>query len=195
MYTAIYNSLEQPLLSKVNNQISKCLAIPSDADTRDGLLLLKLVLTIVQVDTGATIINLHEKLTRYHQQISNKSKLNVKAVNEEVTTLMNNLEARGEPASNREVFNILFKVYKVIPVEYFSRWRQATHAAYHNNTRYAPLTTAQLMRNAEAEYETLLEAGDWIVAITEFIAMQAKVAQLEKQFKATPKPKHVPMRK
>ena len=59
MYTAIYDSLEQPLLSKVNNRINECLAIPSNAETRDGPLLLKLVLTIVQVDTGATIINLH----------------------------------------------------------------------------------------------------------------------------------------
>ena len=100
MYTAIYDSLEQPLLSKVNNQIDKCLAIPSNEDSRDGPLLLKLILTIVQVDTGATVINLHDKLTAYHEQISNTNKFNVKTFNEDVTMIMNDLEAQVEPASN-----------------------------------------------------------------------------------------------
>ena len=96
MYTAIYDSLKQPLLSKVNNQIDECLAIPSNEDSRDGPLLLKLILTIVQVDTGATVINLHDKLTAYHEQISNMSKFNVKTFNKDVTTIMNDLEARRQ---------------------------------------------------------------------------------------------------
>ena len=37
-----------------------------------------------------------------------------------------------------------------------------------------------------------LEAGDWVVANTEFIAMQAKIAQLEKQLKAVPKSRSNP---
>ena len=45
------------------------------------------------------------------------------------------------------------------------------------------------------EPTTATEAGDWIVANTDFIAMQAKVAQLEKQPKAAPKSKFNPVRK
>ena len=179
MYTAIYDSLEQPLLSKVKNQIDKCLAISSNSDSRDGPLLLKLVLTIVQVDTGSTIINLHEKLTGYHEKITNTNKFNVKALKKAVTTLMNDLEVRGEPMSNWEVFNMLLKAYKTITVENFSQWHKATHAAYCKNTRDALLTPAKLMCNADAECKTLLKSADWIVANIEFIAMQAKIAQHE----------------
>ena len=97
------------MLPKVNNHINECLAIPDDGESKDGPLLIKLILTLVQVNTGATVINLHERLTNYHEQMANTSKFNVKAFNEEVTTIMNDLEARGEPASHREVFNMLFK--------------------------------------------------------------------------------------
>ena len=124
MYTAIYDSLVQPLPAKVNNHINECLAIPDNGESKDGPLLLKLILLLVPVSMGATVINLHERLTNYHGQMANTSKFNVKAFNEEVTTIMNNLESRGEPASSQEVFNMLFKVCKTVPVDDFNQWRQ-----------------------------------------------------------------------
>lgn len=143
------------------------------ADETDGLIFFKVIMSIAQVDTRATISVIRTRLSSLDNKIIELDD-DVKEFNRYVKSNLNDLAARGETTSDLLVN--LFKAYRLCKDEEFKLWLSLQEQAYYNGQDYTP---EGLMDLADNLYQSLIDTGKWHTETESQKRIIALTAQLQ----------------
>lgn len=144
----------------------------------DGLLMLKIVLALVDVQTRATLAVIQRNLARLSTKMVELD-YDIIKFNAHVREMINQLTVRNEVVPS--LLAELFAAYKLVPDDEF-----VGDLRYHNaqweNPNVAAITNEDLLTIAEVKFQTLDQRGEWKAISPKdehIIALQAQVSKLE----------------
>lgn len=175
MYHFISNSIEDVVRNKLITREQEY-TINGEFD---GPTYLKLLVSIVYIDTRATSAHIRMILSSLDEHIAQLD-YNVIRFNQFVNEQVDGLRARGEE-SNDLLVN-LFKAYLSAKDQNFSRYVANKRDSYEEGT--LALTAEALMLLVENKYKTMVQSGTWNAPSAEteqIIALSAQVAALKKK--------------
>jgi hypothetical protein len=155
MYTFLITSISDGLLGKV---ISKKEDYTTANVFEDGPSLLKVIVTILHVDTRAQAGFIRQCLARLSITIlTPEYNFHIRKLNEHVVVLEEGLAARGREASQDTLMNVHAAYINCKDADFvrhakdeYARWEQG-----------ASMTLKEYMDSAGTKYETLVMKGQW----------------------------------
>ena len=185
----IYQCLSSSLTIEAKTKVVLESAKYTVADETDGLIFFKVLMSIAQVDTRATISVIRTRLSSLDTKIMELDD-DIKEFNRFVKSNLGDLAARGETTTDLLVN--LFKAYRLCKDEEFKLWLSLQEQAYFNGQDFTP---EALMDLADNLYQSLIDTGKWHTeseSQKRIIALTAQVQSLERGKIKTPQPQQQP---
>jgi hypothetical protein len=157
----------------------------------DGPTMLKLLLSIVSINTRATVACLHAEMQALPAKLD-EYESNITKFNTHVKSIMVQLRANGE-TTHPETLNTLFTTYKTADDEVFAKYILDLEARWEDGT--TDVTIDELMNIADNKYKTMVLKKVWKAPTKEgekLIALTAAYETLVKQNKGQEDPSGQP---
>ena len=177
------NSLEQDILLQVKDRRSEYMVNGFE----DGPAMLKLVLSIVSINTRATVACLHAEMQALPAKME-EYESNITKFNTHVKSIMVQLRANGE-AAHSETLNTLFTTYQKADDAVFASYILDLEARWEDGT--TDVTIDELMNIADQKYKTMVLKKSWKAPTKEsekLIALTAAYETLVKKNKGNEDP-------
>ena len=173
----IYQCLSASLSTEAKAKVILESAKYTIADETDGLIFFKVIMSLAQVDTRATISVIRTRLSSIDSKIIELDD-DIKEFNRYVKTNLGDLAARGE--NTTDLLVNLFKAYRLCKDEEFKLWLSLQEQAYYNGQDVTP---EALMDQADNLYQSLIDTGKWhseSESQKRIVALTAQIQSMEK---------------
>lgn len=151
----IYECLSHSLTKEAHDKVDLETAKYMIGDEQDGLLYFKVIMSLAQVDTRATVSVIRTSLSSLDSKMI-EYKDDVKAFNRFVKSQVEALTARGERSD--DLLNNILKAYKACGDEGFKLWITLKELSYNEGENFTP---EELMSLADNMYQSQIDAGTW----------------------------------
>ena len=178
MYYCILNSITEEANNRIINEQDKYVI----NGISSGPLVFKFLMTVVTIDTRATVTNLRMDLSNLDTYIS-VVQFDIDKFNLYVKEKCKQLRNRGE--TSQDVLVNLFKAYEMIPDAIFHNWLIRKKENYEEG---ADMNPDSLMLDALNRYQSLKREGKWQSTTPEsqkIVALTAQVHEMQKMLKGT----------
>jgi hypothetical protein len=148
-------------------------------DVKDGVCLLKHIISKTYVDTRAATTHIRNSLLHMNKKLESLSG-NIESLNDWVRSQVDRLSARGETCQDLLIY--LFDAYSQAPDSTFVQYIAQQKSQYDDNT--LDLTADRLMTLAEHKYATLTRDETWSRPTQEqenIVALTARLEMMNKQ--------------
>jgi len=122
-----------------------------------GIMYLKALLKLTEVDTRATSAHIRKQLSQLPNNMMKTAKSDVKVFNRHAQQLLDCLPARGETADDAILH--LLDAYENTEETNFTNWADRTCKIY----KTKGMETEDLMKAALQKYQTLVQSDKWCI--------------------------------
>lgn len=180
--TQIYQCLSQSLTTEAKAKVILDSEKYTIGQETDGLLYFKVIMSLAQVDTRATISVIRTRLSSLDSKMLDSND-DIKSFNRFVKSNLNDLAARGETTT--DLLINLFKAYRLCKDDDFKLWLKMEEQQYYKGSAINP---KELMDQADNLYQSLVDTNQWLSESESDQKIVALTAQIQSLKDAKAKP-------
>jgi hypothetical protein len=165
LHSLLVGSISDETLNRVRTQRESYIVpgVPPDADFKDGVIFLKILLSLVSVQTRTTVTVIRNGLLRdLDTKIIEEFNSDILKLNSHINEQLSELAAYGEAMSDNEMLQILFTAYRKAADAKFVDYIDFTKREWETG-KIETLTPNEFMLMGEDFYKTKIMQHEWNV--------------------------------